>query len=104
MKKLLIGLVVLLLLVTASYAAMTWRGTQDTVTQPQPIGSSPTESEPLVAEGKVVPLQHAVLSLPTGGIVTMVRAAEGDQVTAGQLLLGLDRARAEANVAQAEAA
>ena len=103
MKKLLIGLVVLLLIGTASYAALTWRGTQDTATQAQPIGSLPAESEPLVAEGKVVPLQHALLSLPTGGIVTMVRVAEGDQVTAGQPLIELDRARAEATVAQADA-
>jgi len=101
MKKLVIGLAVLLLLGTASYAALIWRGTQDTRGQPQPIGPSATESQPLVAEGKVVPAQHALLSLPTGGIVTAVLVSEGDGVSTSQPLLRLDQARAEANVAQA---
>ena len=61
------------------------------------------QSKPLVAEGKIVPLQHALLSLPAGGIVATVLVTEGDRVTAGQPLLRLDRARAQANLAQAEA-
>jgi len=103
MKRILIGLAVLLLLGAAVYAAVTWRANQDSGEQPQPGAAVQAADERLVAEGKVVPLQHALLSLPTGGIVTAVLVAEGDRVTAGQLLLGLDRARAEANVAQARA-
>jgi HlyD family secretion protein len=103
MKRILIGLAVLLLLGTAAYAAVTWRANRDTVEQRQPIASPQPGDERLVAEGKVVPLQHAVLSLPTGGVLAAVLVAEGDRVNAGQPLLELDRARAEANVAQAEA-
>ncbi len=103
MKKILIGLAVLLLLSTAGYAAATWRGRQESAAQQQEMASSQAGNERLVAEGKVVPLQHAVLSLPTGGIVATMLVTEGDQVTAGQPLIQLDRARAEANVAQAQA-
>jgi HlyD family secretion protein len=102
MKRRAISLVVILLLGAAGYVALAWRGSQDVTGQPQLAASQATD-ERLVAEGKVVPLQHALLSLPTGGIVTTIRVAEGDPVAAGQLLLGLDRARAEANIAQAEA-
>lgn len=103
MKKILIGLAVLLLLCAAAYTAVTWRANQDTVVQPQSSAAPPAADERLVAEGKVVPLQHALLSLPTGGIVTTIRVAEGDRVAAGQSLILLDRARAVANLAQAEA-
>src|SRR6266508_4785993 len=103
MKRILIGLAVLLLLGTMSYAAVTWRGRQESATQPQPMASLQAGNERLVAEGKVVPLQSSVLSLPTGGLVTAVLVTEGDRVTVGQPLIRLDRARAEANLAQAEA-
>jgi len=103
MKRRAISLVVILLLGAAGSAALAWRGRQDTTGQPQLAASRQATDERLVAEGKVVPLQHALLSLPTGGIVSMLRVAEGDPVAAGQLLLGLDRARAEANIAQAQA-
>src|SRR5262245_19855518 len=102
MKRILIGLAVILVLGAAGYVALARRG-QDTAEQAQLSASSQETDERLVAEGKVVPLQHALLSLPTGGIVSMVRIAEGDRVAAGQPLFTLDRARAEANLAQAEA-
>jgi HlyD family secretion protein len=57
----------------------------------------------LAAEARVMPVQRAALSLPSGGIVAEVLVAEGDQVQAGQVLLRLDQARATATVAQAEA-
>src|SRR6266508_4964497 len=82
MKKILIGLAVLLLLSTAGYAAATWRGRQESAAQQQEMASSQAGNERLVAEGKVVPLQHAVLSLPTGGIVATMLVTEGDQVSA----------------------
>jgi len=102
MKKILIGTLVLLLLGTASYALILQRGEQVTVAQPRPMPSTQAD-ERLVAEGKVVPVQRATLSLPTGGIVASVLASSGNQVTTGQPLLRLDRAGAEANVAQAVA-
>jgi multidrug resistance efflux pump len=57
----------------------------------------------VVAEAKVVPIQNAQLSLPTGGVVAEVLIKEGDEVQAGQTLLRLDAARQAAAVAQAEA-
>jgi HlyD family secretion protein len=50
-----------------------------------------------------VPAHSAALGVPTGGIVAEVLVSEGDQVQAGQALLRLDQARAEATIAQAEA-
>src|SRR5215212_3211325 len=101
MKRRAISFAVILVLGAAGYAALVWRVPQDPTGQL--AASRQATNERLVAEGKVVPLQHALLSLPTGGIVSRLRVAEGDPVAAGQLLLGLDRARAEANIAQAQA-
>ena len=103
MKRILISLAVILLVGAAAYAVVTWRRSQDTTEQPQPVATTQAADERLVSEGKVVPLRHALLGLPTGGIVATVLVTEGDRVTAGQPLLRLDRARAEANVAQAKA-
>jgi HlyD family secretion protein len=103
MKRIAISLAVILLLGAAGYAALAWRGSQDSNGQPQPAASPQATDERLVAEGKVVPLQHALLSLPTGGIVATVLVTEGDRVRAGQPLIQLNRARAEANIAQAQA-
>jgi HlyD family secretion protein len=77
-------------------------GTAAPTTQPAPT-TRPMAEGMLRAEGRVVPAQRATLSLPSGGVVAEVLIAEGDQVQAGQALLRLDRARAEAMVAQAEA-
>jgi multidrug resistance efflux pump len=55
-------------------------------------------------EGVVVPVQQAKLSLTTGGVVDEVLVAEGDAVTAGQLLLRIQSQKQAAAVAQAEAA
>ncbi len=77
-------------------------------TQP-PAGSAPTPLPPVkadnrvVADGRVVPVLSADLSLSTGGIVAEVFVSEGDQVAPGQLLLRLQAARQLAAVAQAEA-
>lgn len=103
MKKVLIGLMVILLLGAGAYAAVLLRTSPGAAEQQQPSTASTAAAEPLVAEGKVVPFQHALLSLPTGGIVSAIGVAEGDRVADGQLLVSVDRARAQANVAQAEA-
>ncbi len=103
MKRRTIILAVILFLIVGGAAALAWRGRQDTVRQPQVAVAPQVADERLVAEGKVVPVQRAALSLPTGGIVAQVFVREGDQVTAGQPLLSLNRAAAEANLAQAVA-
>jgi multidrug resistance efflux pump len=57
----------------------------------------------VVADAKVVPARSARLSLPSGGIVAEVLVEEGQQVTAGQVLVKLASGRQTAAVAQAEA-
>jgi multidrug efflux pump subunit AcrA (membrane-fusion protein) len=61
-------------------------------------------SSSVVAEGKVVPVESADLSLPSGGIVAETAVKEGDTVQAGQMLLRLEATRQTAAVAEAEAA
>lgn len=75
-----------------------------------PTAASQSAATPLPAvggaldvEARVVPVQSAGLSVPVGGIVAEVLVVEGDSVEAGQPLLRLEQARAEASVAQAEA-
>jgi HlyD family secretion protein len=57
----------------------------------------------VTAQGKVVPVKSASLSLQGGGIAVEVPVAEGAEVQAGQLLLRLDSRQQAAAVAQAEA-
>jgi HlyD family secretion protein len=61
-------------------------------------------AEEVVAEGRVVPVRSASLSLSTGGVVSEILVAEGDRVAAEQVLVRLATARQlAARVAQAEA-
>lgn len=77
-----------------------------------PVGSSPTPSTPglipadagVVAEGRAVPLRRVELAFAVGGRVTNVPVAEGDTVAAGDLLVQLDTASADDDVASALAA
>jgi HlyD family secretion protein len=57
----------------------------------------------VVADARVVPLQEANLSLPTGGIVKELLVKEDEAVSAGQVLLRLDAAQEKVTVARAEA-
>jgi multidrug efflux pump subunit AcrA (membrane-fusion protein) len=57
----------------------------------------------LTVEGKLVPQQAVVLSLPAGGAITEVLVHEGDRVAAGQVLLRLNKDQQAAALAQAEA-
>lgn len=73
-------------------------------------GSDTTTSVPavveagtVVADGTVLPVKRAELAFPVAGRVSEVPVAEGDTVTAGQLLLGLDDTAAQAAVAAADA-
>jgi HlyD family secretion protein len=58
----------------------------------------------VVAEGVVVPVQHATLSMAASGVVEKVLVDEGAMVTAGQVILRLQSAHQQAAVAEAEAA
>jgi HlyD family secretion protein len=102
MKRVLIAVVALLIAGAGAYVAFRSAGAAET-TAPAVPAAPAQEDDQLVVEARVVPVQRAMLSLPSGGIVAEVLAAEGDQVEAGQVLLRLDQARASAMVAQAEA-
>jgi HlyD family secretion protein len=58
----------------------------------------------VIVEGRLLPLQHASLSMAAGGIVDEVLAQEGDTLEAGQVILRLRSEQQQAAVAQAEAA
>jgi HlyD family secretion protein len=58
----------------------------------------------VIAEGKVLPSDHATLSMAAGGIVAELLAHEGDALQAGQAIVRLRDEQQRAAVAQAEAA
>ncbi|MFL5756187.1 MAG: HlyD family secretion protein [Chloroflexota bacterium] len=75
-----------------------------------PVASSPSATIPPVAastsvvgDGRAVPVATASLSVAAPGRVAETLVREGDRVTAGQPLVRLDTAAADANVAEAEA-
>ncbi len=76
----------------------------------QPTLSAVKASSKIIAEGKVVPVRSASLSMAAGGIVAQVLVKEGDRVDAGQPLvqlvskgLELQLAQGDANLASAQA-
>lgn len=75
---------------------------------PLPPTPTPTPNEaepaPISAEGRIVPAREATLAFRYGGRVSAVRLAEGENVKAGEVLIELETADLEANVAQAQAA
>jgi HlyD family secretion protein len=74
---------------------------------PGPEAAPGTAAQPdyqVVAEGVVVPVQNASLSMAASGVVAEVLAHEGDSVAAGQPILRLQSAHQQAAVAQAQAA
>jgi multidrug resistance efflux pump len=73
-------------------------------TVPVAAKATPVKASGLVvAEAKVVPARYAAVGAQSGGLVTQVLVAEGDQVTQGQVLLRLDARDLELQLAQAEA-
>ena len=61
-------------------------------------------SNEVVADGRVVPIRSAELGVGVPGTIAEVAVAEGEAVTAGQELVRLDAAAADAEVAAARAA
>lgn len=101
MKKAWIAAVAVLIIAVAAFAVMRGRAaTPATQTEPTAV---PVVDTTLVAEARVVPVRGAALSLAGGGVVAEVLVKEGDAVQSGQPLIRLDRARAQATVALAQA-
>jgi len=90
--------VVSVLVVTACGAQTSSQATVDAE-----IASPIKAGDTVIADAKVMPLRDAALGLSVGGIVAQVLVAEGDLVTADQLLVQLDAAQQSAAVKQAEA-
>ena len=57
----------------------------------------------IIAEGRVVPVRSAAVSLPSAGVVISVPVTLGQQVAAGQVLAQLDTRQLALQLAQAEA-
>jgi len=87
MKKIIIGIVIVMLLGGGAYFSF---GRATPTEAPLAAAAPVTASNAIVAEAKVVPARSATLSLSSGGIVAEVLVKEGGQVTAGQVLARLD--------------
>ncbi|MFZ5879205.1 MAG: efflux RND transporter periplasmic adaptor subunit [Chloroflexota bacterium] len=74
-----------------------------TVALDAPVNGSSSTSTEAVASGEIVPAQIVRLSFPLTGVITAVNVAEGDKVTAGQVVAQLDTTILAAQVAQARA-
>ena len=103
MRKLFTIALAALLIAGCSPAAIGGSPTAVLATPPPPRSTPlpPIAGGGLSSEARVVPVRSAALSLPSGGLIGELLVAEGEQVTAGQPLLRLDRARSEAGVAPA---
>src|SRR5690349_10120335 len=99
MKRMII-LVAVVLLAGGGYLA--WqRTTAQTPTAVAPTRPAVKGRGPLVSEAKVVPVQHAALSLQTSGVVAAISVKEGDRVETNQVLASLDNAHQLARVKNA---
>jgi membrane fusion protein (multidrug efflux system) len=67
------------------------------------VRSAPAERT-ITAVGALEPVARVLVAAQAEGVVTAVHVREGDRVTAGQLLVELDRRELEAEMAQATAA
>ncbi len=104
-KKLMIGVIAVVVLAAAVFAALTLPPlfTRTAEAQEAPAAALQPAAPPAFVEGRLVPARSASLSLPAGGRVAELLVEEGAAVTAGQPLLRLADARLRAGVAQAEA-
>jgi HlyD family secretion protein len=95
------GLVVLLVVLVA---ALMPRG-QDTAASALEVGQvrRGTLAATVNATGAVSPVREAQMAFTTGGALTQLNVAQGDQVKAGQVLATLDTRALEFQLAQSEA-
>lgn len=107
MRKLLFGTITIAIVAVIAYFLLGMRppgqAAEPSPTATEIILPPATVANSVVADARVVPVQSAELSFPTGGVVAELPVTEGDPVTAGQLLVKLNSARQEASLAQAEA-
>lgn len=103
MKKLIVTFIVIAIAATAFAGCSAPTSTQ---TQPTPAVTLKPVSfvGKIIAEGKVIPVKSASLSMAVSGIVAEVPVKEGDRVDASALLVRLSAGQQKAAVAQAEAA
>jgi HlyD family secretion protein len=73
-------------------------------TTPTPAPAAKAEAEVVSAQGFVAPQRRSDLAFRSGGRVTEILIAEGDQVKQGQALIRLQDDQLQAAVAQAQAA
>ncbi len=106
MKKWIIGVIVIAVLAAGAYLFLGGGLSQLSASEPaeaEAVLPPVRETHQVVAEAKVVPIQYATLSFPTGGMIAETLVVEGEAVEAGQLLLRVESAQQVAVVAQAEA-
>jgi len=84
---------------TAETTAATEPQVDSNASAQQAVGAAPS----IVADARLVPVQRADLSLPTGGIIAEVLVQEGEAVTAGQLLMRLNTNQQQVAVSRAQA-
>jgi len=89
MKKLIIGILILVLLGGGAYLYF-GRAAPAPAEAPVAAAAPVAASNAIVAEAKVVPSRSAALSFSNGGIVAELLVKEGDHVQAGQVLARLD--------------
>jgi multidrug efflux pump subunit AcrA (membrane-fusion protein) len=84
MKKWIIGIAVLAVVAGGAFLVLGGGLSQMSASEGTPeaetVLPAVKEAHQVMAEAKVVPVQHAALSLPTGGVVAEVPVAEGDNV------------------------
>lgn len=92
----------------AAVLVPSWSGAQASAdTPPGAQGAAPgapAAHRSVIVEGRFLPVQHASLSMATGGIVAEILVQEGGTVEAGEVILRVRNEQQQATVAQAEAA
>ena len=103
MKKIVVGVIVLVLL-AAAVAVVNWRRGATAKLAADPTPATPVKaSRNVTAEATVVPAKSAALAFSAGGLVAEVLIREGDRVQAGQVIARLDQRQRAAAAAAAEA-
>ncbi len=107
MRRIFVGLAILLVAACAAYFALGLGSSAEEASE------NPTQSaavlppvkarQVIVADAKIVPAKNAGLSFASPGIISRVYVTEGDSVEEGQLLAKMNSDKQLASVAQAQA-
>jgi multidrug resistance efflux pump len=106
MKRIAIAVIVIIAAAGAWWGYNNYQQQQEQAAQEAAASQEQTDELASViwASGKLQPLVWAELSPAMSGLVTAIHVAEGDMVSAGDLLVELDNAQAKAQVEVARAA